>query len=109
MAEGGPESRCLGGQVVGLGDQAGAEDPLGVGRQLTAHSRPATAPAMRSNSSKSPGMASPSGSNSMALRGLWRRKRKRNSSGGRVSAMACAVAPVPLLVLIFLPPMFRNS
>ena len=54
-------------------------------------------------------MVSPSGSNSMALRGLWRRKRKRSSSGGSVSAMAWAEAPVPLHVLIFLPPMFRNS
>ena len=71
-------------------------------------SRPAVAAASRSNSSNRRGIASPSGSNSMAPFGRWRTNRKRSCSGGSTSAIAWA-APRPFEVDIFLPPMFRNS
>ena len=51
----------------------------------------------------------PSGSNSIAVFGLGRRKRSRSCSGGMTSAIWVADAPSPFEVDIFRPRMLRNS
>ena len=86
------ERRPIGGRLgghVGIGlDEAVGEDAVVVGRRSPRTSRPAVAAARRSNSSKRRGIASvPSGSNSMAVFGLGRRKRRRSCSGGMTSAI----------------------
>src|SRR6185503_399488 len=73
-------------------------------------SRPATAAPSWSNSSNRRGIASvPSGSNSIAWFGRGRRNSSRSCSGGTTSVICVAVAPSPLDVDIFRPPIFRNS